>query len=130
MSFLSTKEDNVTTFIREIKESFKLTDAPENKMLSIKKVLVKFNTLKDHEKVAIIMSVINDDKFHLRDHPRIYNEISLIQIKKITILTICTLLTISWLGFIALLASPDGKLINLFVTVYDFIMSHFSIIFF
>ena len=32
MSFLSTKEDNIAKFVKELRESFKLTDTPENKM--------------------------------------------------------------------------------------------------
>ena len=129
MSFLSTKEDNLAKFIQELRESFKLTNTPENKMIDIKKVLAKFNELKDYEKVAIITAAIHDDKFHLKDYSRVYNESLLTRIKKIAMVTIRTLLTIGWFGFIALLTSPEGRLMNLFDTVYNFIKSRFSITF-
>ena len=129
MSFLSMKEDNLAKFIQELRESFKLTNTPENKMIDIKKVLAKFNTLKDYEKVAIITAAIHYDKFHLKDCSRVYNESLLTRIKKIAMVTIRTLLTIGWFGFIALLTSPEGRLMNLFDTVYNFIKSRFSITF-
>lgn len=129
MSFLSTKEDNIAKFVRELRESFKLTDTPENKMLNIKKVLAKFNELKDHEKVAIITSAIDDDKFHLKYRSRIYDNSLLARIKRIIIVVMRAFLTISWFGFIALLTSPEGRLMNLFDTVYNFIKSRFSTVF-
>ena len=129
MSFLSTKEDNIAKFVKELRESFKLTDTPENKMLNIKKVLAKFNELKDHEKVAIITGAIDNGIFHLKNRSRIYNNSPLARIKKLVIVVMRAFLTISWFGFIALLTSPEGRLMNLFDTVYNFIKSRFSTVF-
>ena len=98
-------------------------------MLNIKKVLAKFNELKDHEKVAIITGAIDNGIFHLKNRSRIYNNSPLARIKKIVIVVMRAFLTISWFGFIALLTSPEGRLMNLFDTVYNFIKSRFSTVF-
>lgn len=45
-------------------------------------VLTEFRKLSDIDQAAIVTSVISHDEFKIEEHPDVYNEISLIKIKR------------------------------------------------
>ena len=75
-----TRNDRNTLQIVEFREKYR-SKVCNRECIDCDNLLCEFNRLTDDEKEALILSVIRDDNFDIKEHPDLYNEHVLIESK-------------------------------------------------
>lgn len=92
-------------------------------------LLCEFNGLTDDEKEALILSVIRDNSFDIKEHPELYNEHVLIESKR-KFITVVFIVFLS-LYFIILYGLVDSNSIlsRILASIWSEVMTYIHIIF-
>lgn len=92
-------------------------------------LLCEFNRLTDDEKEALILSVIRDDSFDIKEHPDLYNEHVLIESKKRFIAVVFIVFLTLYFIILYGLVDSDSILSRILSTIGTELMTYIHIIF-
>lgn len=92
-------------------------------------LLCEFNRLTDDEKEALILSVIRDDSFDIKEHPDLYNEHVLIESKRRFIAVVFVVFLTLYFIILYGLVDSNSILSRILTSIGSEIMKYIHIIF-